>query len=412
MTNKLKINQFDLLMGFSDALDLISPSVAGHQIRVAYIALEIARKYKLPKWRIKNLIIAACIHDIGAITIKSESIKFDFESNGMQERVGFKYTQGSIFDDASEIIRDHHQKWNNGLGKVVSIESHILHLADRIDTLINKKKYILHQRKTINEKIAKKSGSWFMPELVDCFLQLSANESFWIYTVSENISDILLIDAKLPRIYLNADELYNVTKWFCNIMDFRSRFTSVHSRGVAAVAGAIAIAMKLDEGHVKIIEISGFIHDLGKLAVPNSILEKKGKLSSEEFEIVRSHPFFTFNILSKVKSMKIISEYGAYHHERIDGMGYPFHIKGKDIKLGSRIIAVADIFTALTEKRPYRAAMIKEEVIKIMTSRGDDKELDSIVVKILLDNYDMIDEKRKELQDIANQEYNKFWEDL
>jgi HD-GYP domain-containing protein (c-di-GMP phosphodiesterase class II) len=106
------------------------------------------------------------------------------------------------------------------------------------------------------------------------------------------------------------------------------------------------------------------------------------------------------------------SVFNSYHHEHLDGKGYPFHIKGKKIKLGARILAVADIFTALAEKRPYRAPMIKEDVINIMAFKGDDKELDSKVVKILLENYDLIDTKRKKSQDMAKQEYKSFWKNI
>jgi len=414
MTNKLKVNTFDLLLCFSDALDLISPLVSGHQIRVAYIALKLAQQYKLSNEEINKLVIAACIHDIGAITIRerNEIVKPDFESDGKHERVGFKYTQRSIFNDSAEIIQHHHHKWNNGLEKNIPLGCHLLHLADRIETLIDKETYVLHQVESITENIVKKSGSIFMPELVDTFVKLSTNESFWLYTVSPNVSGILSKEVKLPKLYLNIDELYEVTKWFSNIIDFRSRFTSVHSRGVAASAGAIATAMKLDADYIKTLEISGFIHDLGKLAVSNTILEKNGKLDKSEFEIIRSHTFHTFNVLSRIKSLKTISEYGAYHHERLDGKGYPFQIKARSMKLGSRILAVADIFTAIAEDRPYRAAMNKEEVIKVISSKGDDKVLDSKVVKIFLDNYDIIDEKRRKVQGLAKREYENFWSEI
>lgn len=414
MKDKLKVNIFDLLMCFSDALDLVSPLVSGHQVRVAYIAFNLAKQCKLPKEKIDNIVIAACIHDIGATTVeeRNEIIKPDFESNGRHEQVGFKYIQGSIFNDSAELVKYHHQKWNNGIGNKASFEAHLLHLADRIDTLINKEKEILSQVKDITDEITSKSGSHFMPELVEAFIKLSVNESFWLYTLSKNVSTMLAKDAKLSKIYLDTDELYEVTRWFSNIIDFRSRFTSVHSRGVSASAGAIATAMGLDKDYVKELEIAGFIHDLGKLAVPNTILEKNGKLDREEFCIIKCHTFHTLNILSRIKELKTISEYGAYHHERLDGNGYPFHIKGRNIKLGSRIMAVADIFTAVAEDRPYRLAMTKEEVATLISSKGDNKALDSKIVKVLIENYEIIDEKRKNSQKVAAKEYLKFWDEL
>lgn len=419
MNNKLKINEFDLLMCFADALDLISPLVSGHQIRVAYISLKLAQEYKLSKNQIKKLVIAACIHDIGATTVKErdEMIQEDFESDSKHEIIGYRYVLRSIFNDSAEIIKHHHRNWNKGLGSSyngdkVLLESHMLHLADRIDTLLDKKVYSLAQRESIVEKIKQNSNILFMPELVDSFESLAKKESFWLYITSNNLSDILRKEAKLSKIYLSLDEIYEVTKWFSNIIDFRSRFTSVHSRGVAASSAAIATVMGLDKDEVKILEISGFIHDLGKLAVSNSILEKNGKLDKEEYDIIKSHTFHTYNILSRIKSLKTISEYGAYHHERLDGNGYPFHKKARQLKLGSRILAVADIFTAIAEDRPYRLAMTKQQVIDLISSKGDNKALDKKVVQTFIENYDYIDAKRREAQADAQKEYEKFWEEI
>lgn len=425
MSSELKLEQkrsvnipaLDVLMCFSDALDLISPLVSGHQVRVAYIALKLAEQYKLPKEQRDRLVMAACIHDIGATTVKERNDIIDpnFETDGRHETVGFYYTkESSIFKDIAYIIKYHHRKWEYGEGQVVNgeqvlLESHILHLADRIDTFIDKKSYVLHQVDHITQGIVERSESWFMPELVEAFKELAKNESFWLYTVSDNVENILYTEADLPKMNLDINELYDVAKWFSNIIDFRSRFTSVHSRGVATSAAAIATVMGFDEEDVKILKMSGFFHDLGKMAVSNNILEKNGKLDKEEFEVIRCHTFHTYNVLSRIKDIEFINKYAAYHHERLDGNGYPFHINADGMTLGSRILAVADIFTAIAEDRPYRIGMPKEKVIEIIGSLGDDKCLDSNVVKIFIGNYDEINEKRIKAQDLAREEYEKFW---
>lgn len=412
MKNKLKINIIDLLLCFSDALDLVSPLISSHQVRVAYIALKIAKQYKLPKEVIDRIVIASCIHDIGATTIQERNklIKLDFETDGRHEIIGWKYLENSKFDYVADIVKYHHLKWNKGKEmEGIPLESYIIHLADRVDVAIKRDGYILEQRDNIIKYITAGSGSWFMPELVDAFLEVSKNESFWLYIASNNLEDILSKEAKLPKMYLDIDELYDVTKWFSNIIDFRSRFTSVHSRGVSASAAAIATVMNLDKDEIKLIEIAGFIHDLGKLAVPNTILEKNGKLDKEEYNIIKSHTFHTYNILSRIKSMNKINEYGSYHHEKLDGTGYPFHIKARQMKLGSRILAVADMFTAIAEDRPYRLAMEKDQIIGLIAPRGDNKVFDSKVVKAFLDNYEFIDAKRKQAQAKAKEEYESFW---
>lgn len=421
MEYKINIKTSQILKIFNNALDLVSPLIAGHQVRVAYISYNIAKQYGLSKERIDRLVKAAVIHDIGAtkVTEATEIIREDFESNGRHEKAGAEYLKNSIFKNAAIIVRHHHRAWNKGEGKYYNgeelpIECQIIHLADRIETYIDKNGYILTQVDEITNKVIERKDIVFMPELVDSFLELSINESFWLYTISNNVLKTLFEDAMLEDLILNIDELYEVTKWFANIIDFRSRYTAVHSRGVSASAGAIARAMNLEPEFVKILEIAGFIHDLGKLAVPNSILEKNGKLDKEEFAIIRCHTFYTYNILSQIDdpNFQLINEYGAYHHEKIDGTGYPFHKKGDEIKLGSRIMAVADVFTAIAEDRPYRKAMEKEEIIAIMEKIGNDKYLDSTITKALIDNYDEIFRTMKTTQEAERKEYEEFWANI
>lgn len=413
---KLSIPIFELLMCFSDALDLISPLVSGHQIRVTYLSLKIGKQINLSKEQLNNLVIAASIHDIGATTVKerNEIISPNFESDGRHEAVGYSYVNKSeIFKNAANIIRYHHKDWNNGTnGNNIPLESYIISLADRIETYIDKKRNVLNQIDEIVKAVNDKRNEKFMPELVDAFNILSKNESFWLYTVAPNVADIIRKEADLPEMNLDIDGLYDISNWFSNIIDFRSRFTSVHSKGVAISAKMIAKVMGKSDKYQKIMEISGFLHDLGKLAVPNSILNKPDRLDKSEYEIIRGHTFHTYNVLSRIKNFDVINKYASYHHEKLDSTGYPFHIGADKMPLGSRIMAVADIFTAITEDRPYRIGMPKEQVIKILDNMGDDKTLDSFVVKSLIENYDEINSIRKTVQDNAQLEYDNFWNSI
>ncbi|MCX8074914.1 MAG: HD domain-containing protein [Clostridia bacterium] len=416
----VNISAFEILQAFSNALDLVSPLVSNHQIRVAYISFKIAQKYGLKKENIENLVFAACIHDIGATTVKERNdiISPNYESDGRHEKIGYYYTKESkVFSKVADIIRYHHQDWNYGKGEFVNhekvpMECHIIHLADRIEAFLNKNEYVLYQVDSIIEKIMGRSNTWFKPDLVDTFIELAKNESFWLYAVSNNVHSVLYKEAKLPKFNLNIDELLEVTSWFSNIIDFRSRFTSVHSRGVAESAQALAQVIGLKDDELKIMKIAGYLHDLGKLAVPNSILEKDGKLTKEEFEVIRCHTFHTYNILSHVKGLKDINKYAAYHHEKLDGTGYPFHVGAKEMKIQARIMAVADIFTAIAEDRPYRVGMSKDAIINLLTSKGDDKSLDSKVVNSCLDNFEYVNKRRIDAQNKAREEYEEFWKQI
>lgn len=412
-----KVNAYEILFCFSEALDLVSPIVANHQLRVAYIAMNIAREYGLSKNRIDNLVVAACLHDIGAITVeeRNDIVKINYESDGRHEKIGAAYlNKYPLFREASLIVRYHHRNYDFGKGKndgliKVPDEAFILHLADRIDTYIDKNSYIISQTDKIKEIVLNKKDSCFEPKTVEAFLKISNNESFWLYLISKDIEKVLFSMAKLPIVKLDLDELYDISSWFSDVIDFRSKFTSVHSKGVASSAKYIAKCIGLSKKDQKILEISGFLHDLGKLAIPNKILEKADKLNKHEFEIIRSHTFYTYIILDKVTGLEYINKYASYHHERLDGNGYPFHLKQRQLSFGSRILAVADIFTAIAEDRPYRLGMEKADVINVISSKGDNKCLDSNVVKVFIENYDYINEKRKEAQENELKKYQKLW---
>lgn len=191
------------------------------------------------------------------------------------------------------------------------------------------------------------------------------------------------------------------------MIDFRSKFTYSHSSGVAASSKMLAKIMGFSEKDCTIMELAGYVHDLGKIAVPIEILEKQGKLTEKEYDIVKIHPYYTDKILKKVKAFDTIREWGALHHERLDGNGYPFHLKGDQISLGSRIMAVADIFTALKEDRSYRKGMDRKKAIGIIEDMSG-SALDKNVVKKLKDNYDIVNNERIKAQNITREEYKKI----
>jgi HD-GYP domain-containing protein (c-di-GMP phosphodiesterase class II) len=191
------------------------------------------------------------------------------------------------------------------------------------------------------------------------------------------------------------------------MIDFRSRFTSTHSSGVAASATILAKLFGLTEMEIGLMEIAGNLHDIGKMAIPNQILEKPGKLTREEFAVIRQHTYLTYTILNSIGGIQQIVEWAAFHHEKLDGSGYPFHVDAQKIGIGSRIMAVADIFTALAENRPYREAMDTDGVMGIIRKLSENRQLDSRVVGVLADNYETIRSEMRERQQAAREYFEK-----
>ena len=149
---------------------------------------------------------------------------------------------------------------------------------------------------------------------------------------------------------------------------------------------------------------------MGKLAVPNTVLEKPAKLNEDEFNEIRMHTYHTYHLLNTIPQFSEITAWAAYHHEKIDGTGYPFHIKGDNLSLGSRIMAVADVFTAITEDRPYRKGMNDEAAKKILTDMVHVSALDEKVVEAVINNFSAINQNRCISQEKASKYYENFFE--
>jgi HD-GYP domain-containing protein (c-di-GMP phosphodiesterase class II) len=156
-----------------------------------------------------------------------------------------------------------------------------------------------------------------------------------------------------------------------DMVDMRDRYTADHSRRVAANVGVIAAAMGVSRGEVARVRLAARVHDLGKIALPDSILSKEGKLTAEEFALMRDHPRLGFEILAKFPQYEKGREIVLAHHERIDGRGYPRGLSGDQIPLGAQIVAVADALDAMTSHRSYRAALpLHQAMTELRLGRG------------------------------------------
>ena len=412
----MNIPLFDMILCLPDAMDLISPAVVDHHKHVAYIASALSAELGLTKEEQIELLTAGALHDMGALSLKERLEILNFEMEFPHQHAEAGYLLLKTFEPFSKIanmIRYHHIPWDRGqgsevMGKQVPIGSHILHLADRVDILINKHKEVLGQVEEICKKIVSYSTIKFMPELVKAFVKLAAKESFWFDTVFPSIGQILARKASATTIELDLEGLLNLAKLFSRIIDFRSRFTAVHSSGVAASAEALAGFNGFSREECQMMRIAGYLHDIGKLAVPAEILESQAKLGEDEFRIIKSHTFYTRRILETISGLDVINAWASLHHERLRGQGYPFHFQGEELSLGSRIMSVADVFTAIAEDRPYRKGMGKEEALEVLKQMGETSKLDSGIVSTLKLHYDEIDSIRIVAQSAVSKEYEEY----
>ncbi len=422
ITRNPRVPLFDLALSLCDAMDLVSERLASHHKCVAYTAVSIADELGLSKEQKNQLLLAGVLHDSGALSEKERDdiATFDVERQHSHAELGYQLLKDfKPFFNIANIVRHHHISWNDGAGsehngEEVTIGSHILRLADRVDVLrladrvdmlIDKNHEVLGQVARIQEEIRKKSGEMFVPDLVDAFINVSSKEYFWFDITSSSLRSVLARRARSETVELDMEGLLALSAMFRQIIDFRSRYTATHTSGVAASAKGLAELAGFSKRECKMIEVAGNLHDLGKLAVPTEILEKPSALTPSEYNIVKCHPFYSFRVLEPVSGLEIINEWASFHHERLDARGYPFHYGEADLSIGSRIMAVADVFTAITEDRPYREGMSGEMALSILKEMADKQRLDLDVISLLSLNFDEINSRRIAAQEPASRRY-------
>ncbi|WP_404328350.1 HD-GYP domain-containing protein [Mesobacillus maritimus] len=195
-------------------------------------------------------------------------------------------------------------------------------------------------------------------------------------------------------------------------LDSRDSYTSGHSQNVSIYATNIAVKMKLSNDLIEAIRIGGLLHDIGKIGVPESILLKPGKLSNEEFRIIKNHPLIGYEMIKHVKEFhdKGILDMVMYHHERYDGKGYPNGLKGEQIPFAARIMAVADSFDAMTSKRVYSQKMsIKDALLEIKNNKGT--QFDPEIAEVFLSLFET-NELDLNIRDTTAQVNSKKDEDM
>jgi putative nucleotidyltransferase with HDIG domain len=198
--------------------------------------------------------------------------------------------------------------------------------------------------------------------------------------VEERTRELAEKNEELERLFISAIESIVLA------LQAKDEYTEGHSRRVSADAAAIARELSLSEEEVENIRLAALLHDIGKVGAKESILNKPGKLTQEEGNHIRSHPLVAASILEPITPLKDTIGYIKHVHEDYDGTGYPDGLTGEGIPLGARVIAVADVFDAMTSPRPYREAMTEDAVLDHLRSEAG-RQFDPTVVEAFLEVY-------------------------
>ncbi len=207
-------------------------------------------------------------------------------------------------------------------------------------------------------EVKRRSGGWFDPLVVQALEKVSAQPGFWEVLDSPDIdSHLFSMTPAIQSVLVDEEYLDQIAQAFCDVVDAKSPFTAGHSERVTLYTDMIAEAVGMEPQKRRHLRRAALLHDIGKLAVSNQILDKPGRLSQQEWDAVKSHPLHSQAILQHVHAFADLAPIAGAHHERLDGKGYPFGLVGDEIPVEARMLTVADVFDALTADRPYRNAM-------------------------------------------------------
>jgi HD-GYP domain-containing protein (c-di-GMP phosphodiesterase class II) len=201
---------------------------------------------------------------------------------------------------------------------------------------------------------------------------------------AKKIADIKLMQARIEKLTKKANQgLVEAIFALAKTIELKDHYTGAHVENTVYYGTETAKLLDLENEEIELVRQAAMLHDLGKIGISENILLKKGKLTSKEFEEIKKHPQIAADILRPIHFLHGLIPYVFYHHERWDGKGYPTGIKGEDIPVGARIIAISDVYQALTSDRPYRKAFSKSVAVQ-MIKDGSGTQFDPRIVSVFL----------------------------
>ena len=396
--SQFQINLHEAIYSLSDALDLVGVTHIHHGKRVAFMAAEVAKFLHWPKPQIDDLFQAAILHDSGVskTSVHAKLAQLEWELEGEHCEIGANLLGScALLRGLAPVVRYHHTHWQTlqtlDLPEAVKLAANCIYMVDRVDVLtlkyVTTGTDILLGKEDIRQQIRQRRGDWFCPLLVDAFLELSESEAFWFMLESDHVNGYVATWLSESRGQSMAfEDLSSLMHIFSSIVDAKSTFTKEHSDGVASLSRYLGEQLQVSADGCDMLELAGLLHDIGKLRVPDELLEKTSALTTEEKRTMSRHSFDTYNILCNIKGLEQVALWAAQHHERVNGSGYPYHNRAGGLSLEARIIAVADVFQALAQQRPYRSPLPASDILAVLLSQVASGMLDAQVVACVADH--------------------------
>lgn len=380
------------------SLNMVDPRLVDHGVRVAYILdamLQAEGGYDEQTRQV--LRIVALLHDIGAYRTDEIDclVKFETETAWEHSIYGYLFLRElTPLGRWAEIVLYHHMCYSHfshvRADKDIVHLSQLLYVADRVDVFLVSGH---RDMELLSAHFEAECGYLFAPDAIDLFIETDRR----CHLIEKLLDGVVLNEVMEPDSIPHYDaDLY--LKMLVHAIDFRSHHTVTHTINTMNISLQIAMRMQMDEDSMRDVYYGAMLHDLGKIGIPTDILEKPGKLTPEETAVMRTHVDLTEDIIKGCVS-ETVARIALRHHEKLNGSGYPRHLRAEELTLAERIVAIGDIVSALSGTRSYKQAFPKEKVFSILENMGVHGQLDADVIDVMIRNFDEIMEETSKISD-------------
>ena len=420
----------EILVALSFALDLTEGAVPGHAIRSCLLAVRLAQAVGLDETTVSDLYYASLLKDVGCSSnsarmcqivggddrvVKAGAKLADWtqplkpelstlkmlwqqvlpgaslvrkgarivklaatQHENNRELIELRCDRGATIVrklglplEAAVAVRHLDEHWDGGgypqglKGTAIPILSRLMAVSQHLDAFCMER-----GPQAAIDTLVDRSGRWFDPTLAAAAVALDKSRKLFHHCLPDDrvadTREAILRLGPQEQTLLSAVDIDAICETFADVVDAKSPFTYRHSVGVMDAAVAIGNAMGLPAERMQLLRRAALLHDVGKLSISNTILDKPTRLDDNELKIIKGHPGLGADILRHIGPFREIAIMAREHHEKLDGSGYPANLAAKDLSLESRLLAVADIYGALSETRPYREALPPAQIIAIM----------------------------------------------
>lgn len=395
----MKIELNEILYAVSSGLDAVEQELLGtkngHCKRIAGLSVMLGKALGLTPDELVDLAAFSILHDNALTQVNQEELEYKKYNNasGYSKRdfdlrrciIGETNTKFMPFRTNNRDVILLHRENADGSGPNgrtydrTPIKSQIIHLADCLDNNFELAAAEKDTYGAIIYYVKSNAGTMFSREISDTFCKFFKAKHLNLLSVS-NVGNYLRKATKHFNDEYSQQEVFNLATLIAQIIDYKSHYTCKHSSGVAVNCKKMAEFYKFPSEKITRYYLAGALHDVGKLMISNDILQKPTRLDDDEYQIMKQHAYYTYDILSQIKNMDEIMIWASHHHEKLNGTGYPFGLKEENLSMEERLMACCDIYQALTEERAYKKGFSHEEAISIMRDMVIKGEIDNGIV--------------------------------